>query len=321
MRIALIVTACLVFTAVACLPEVPDSPNPKDQGGLDTGSATGGDADNDGFTVEEGDCNDGNDTIYPGAPEYCDGFDNNCDGATDEPAALDTVTWYRDSDGDTYGNPDESINECDQPQGYVRDNTDCDDTDSTISPEATEVPSDEIDQDCDGSDFHAYQGGWVPTPCVTDPESNNARPYTQGAVSANFSLYDSYGDPMSLYDFCESAVLLLFGANWSEIVTDELVVAQEVYENYKDRGLMVMALWTQNAEGEVITEAELADLRQAHELTFPVLGDVSAIGTDFYGLEAIPSYLLLAPRVEVYTEIDRLVPDAETMNEVLPGAR
>jgi len=42
------------------------------------------DADGDGFTVEEGDCNDSDWWSYPGAEEYCDGQDNDCDGDSDE---------------------------------------------------------------------------------------------------------------------------------------------------------------------------------------------------------------------------------------------
>ena len=47
------------------------------------------DVDLDGFFFEAGcgtaqDCNDADPQIYPGATELCDGFDNNCNSATDE---------------------------------------------------------------------------------------------------------------------------------------------------------------------------------------------------------------------------------------------
>lgn len=42
------------------------------------------DRDQDGFTVAEGDCDDANPNIYPGAPEKCNGLDDNCDRQIDE---------------------------------------------------------------------------------------------------------------------------------------------------------------------------------------------------------------------------------------------
>ena len=43
------------------------------------------DSDNDGYTTCNGDCDDGNAAIHPGAPEICgDLIDNNCDGKVDE---------------------------------------------------------------------------------------------------------------------------------------------------------------------------------------------------------------------------------------------
>ena len=81
-----------------------------------------------GTVPNSNDCDDSDSTIYPGAEELCDGIDNNCDGVVDED--LTSQSWYADSDGDGYGDADDSVEACEQPTGYVDNDWDCDDGDS-----------------------------------------------------------------------------------------------------------------------------------------------------------------------------------------------
>ncbi len=68
----------------------------------------------------------------------------------DEADAADAATWYADSDGDGYGDADQSQSACSQPKGYLEDDSDCDDTDAAINPGGEETCND-MDDDCDGS--------------------------------------------------------------------------------------------------------------------------------------------------------------------------
>ncbi|MFM7104895.1 MAG: T9SS type A sorting domain-containing protein, partial [Flavobacteriales bacterium] len=61
-----------------------------------------------------------------------------------------TVTYYQDSDGDGFGNSAVSTIGCSAPQGYVTNNTDCNDNNNAINPGANEVCTNTIDDNCDG---------------------------------------------------------------------------------------------------------------------------------------------------------------------------
>ena len=111
------------------------------------------DVDNDGF-VAENDCDDDNPSINPDATELCDGIDNNCDGQVDEGV---TQTFYLDNDGDGFGDSaateenERIAKSCLAPEGYVDNQSDCDDSNSAINPSATEVcDEDDIDENCNG---------------------------------------------------------------------------------------------------------------------------------------------------------------------------
>ncbi len=102
-----------------------------------------------GTVTVGGDCDDSSAAIHPGADEYCNGVDDDCDGSVDV-GAVDEISWYQDSDGDAYGDVGVSTTACSGPSGTVADATDCDDSDATVHPGADEH-CDGVDEDCDGS--------------------------------------------------------------------------------------------------------------------------------------------------------------------------
>ncbi|MFT5684100.1 MAG: hypothetical protein ACI8RZ_005041, partial [Myxococcota bacterium] len=103
-----------------------------------------------GYVANDTDCDDNDAAQYPGADEYCNAEDDDCDGTIDEDDALDVLTWYADADSDTYGDAASSDIDCNQPSGYVADATDCDDGDAAQYPGADEYCNAE-DDDCDGT--------------------------------------------------------------------------------------------------------------------------------------------------------------------------
>ncbi len=103
------------------------------------------DLDEDGFNLID-DCDDNDADINPNAAEACDGIDNNCNGGIDE--GLTVTIYFLDNDGDGYGDPDQERSDCQQPNGFVLNADDCDDSNPNINPEAMEDAYNGVDDDC-----------------------------------------------------------------------------------------------------------------------------------------------------------------------------
>ena len=154
-----------------------------DKGG-DSGDVGVDDRDADGF-AEADDCNDGDDTIFPGAEDtWYDGVDSDCGGDDDFDADLDgyrsseyggldcddgdaavfpeaTETWYDGVDSDCAEDDDYDADRDGFSTNTDGPDFDCDDTRSDIYPGAIEVWYDGADGDCDGlDDFDADLDGF-----------------------------------------------------------------------------------------------------------------------------------------------------------------
>ncbi len=116
--------------------EIADGRDDDCDGLVDEGTELADD-DGDGFCESEivcsdgalvGDCNDEDPSIYPGAAEWINAQDDDCD------AIIDEETEVYDDDDD----------------GYTELGGDCDDGDPAVHPDADEVPGNGWDDDCDG---------------------------------------------------------------------------------------------------------------------------------------------------------------------------
>jgi len=118
-----------------------------------------------GYVSDSTDFNDNDANAYPNATEICDGIDNDNDGQVDglsssgcgagevceNGACVPAITYYADMDNDGYGGTaNTTIAGSIVPEGFVLDNTDCDDYDPDVNPGAQENMTDGIDNDCDG---------------------------------------------------------------------------------------------------------------------------------------------------------------------------
>ena len=143
------------------------------------------DADFDGWTPNQGDCDDGNPNINPGAQDICDGIDNNCNGQVDDGINFNTDPQNCGGCGNVCPTPPNVafsvcsgaacmigactagfldidqvfINGCETAvgdydadfDGWTPNQGDCNDADFNINPGVPEICNNGIDDDCDGA--------------------------------------------------------------------------------------------------------------------------------------------------------------------------
>lgn len=140
-----------------------------------------------GYVDNNQDCNDKNPQIHPGAPELCNGVDDNCDGQVDEGIGKGQACTgsspcpgmgvcetdggvrceaptpqyvYADNDHDNHGAADAGLTLCgtSPPANYVSSSDDCDDTRANVYPGAPEV-CDGLDNNCNGTKDEGFNLG------------------------------------------------------------------------------------------------------------------------------------------------------------------
>ncbi|MFL5320788.1 MAG: putative metal-binding motif-containing protein [Myxococcaceae bacterium] len=111
-----------------------------------------------GYSAVPNDCQDQSPNIHPGAAEECNGFDDDCDGITDEGVQQ---AFFPDGDGDGFGRADAGtgVLACAAPQGFAANAQDCDDGNAQVNPNSAERCND-IDDNCNGAIDEGLRTQW-----------------------------------------------------------------------------------------------------------------------------------------------------------------
>ena len=106
-----------------------------------------------------------------------------------------------------------------------------------------------------------------------------------GFLAPDFTLQTTDGKAVTLSDLRGRAVLVNIWASWCVPCRAEMPAMQRVYDEYKDRGLIVLAVNSTVQDQAASARAFAAEFG----LTFPILLDMEGIATRLYEVRALPS--------------------------------
>ena len=156
-------------------------------------------------------------------------------------SCINPTTFYADGDGDGYGNATISVQSCLPPQGYAAVAGDCDDTNGSIHPGASEE-CDGIDNDCDGTvddivegkcedgdpcTYNVCAGGACVASPVTVSEVNDSLRVVRDPIGASIAWTDAPG-PFNVYRGSRTGALWTYDEKCLESGTYGPVVESEL---------------------------------------------------------------------------------------------
>ena len=148
-----------------------------------------------GYSLNNGDCDDGNALVNAGATEVCNDIDDDCNGATDD--GLTFNTYFVDADNDAFGAGNGTSACYNLGAGFTLVDGDCDDANADVNPNATEIAGNNIDDNCDGSvDNGVVEMDALDFVIFPNPTNGNEVMFTANAAYLNLvhiRIYDNVG--------------------------------------------------------------------------------------------------------------------------------
>lgn len=117
-----------------------------------------------------------------------------------------------------------------------------------------------------------------------------------GFLAPDFTLQTLDGQTVKLSDLRGKAVLINFWASWCPPCKAEMPAIQQVYDEYREKGLVVLAIDAADQDTLASAQAFLA----ANQLTFPVPLDANGETTRLYKVNSFPTTFFVGPDGIIY---------------------
>ena len=134
---------------------------------------------------------------------------------------------------------------------------------------------------------------------------------TVGKAAPDFQLQNLDGQSISLSDLKGKPVLVNFWATWCRPCVFEMPYLQEIYEEWSDKGLVLLAINIGDSSSEV------EQFLQNHNLSLPVLLDTNKAVAQRYNIRGIPTTFFIDKDGIIQEKIIGAFPNKEAIENRL----
>jgi peroxiredoxin len=120
---------------------------------------------------------------------------------------------------------------------------------------------------------------------VSPARAGASCPANQGAANLNFTLKDSRGASVRLADYKGKVILLNFWATWCGPCKIEIPEFVELYDQYKDRGFVILGMLTEDTP----SAEELRAFTTQYKMNYPILYSQEGLEDAFGPIYGIPT--------------------------------